>query len=237
MGNILTFIDPIAKLLGNWSSEINVYSIILRIALAVIFGALIGWERSNKRHFAGLRTFILITLTGCLAMILDLSIGIGLFFLSAATIIGSVTISGNSILFSSKNQIRGLTTSAGLWICDIFGLLIGMGYYLISIILLLILICILSILPSLEFFLKEKSNHFEIHLELKDRSNLQDFIFTLRKLNLRIDDMELNNSYIGSGLSVYTISLTDKEKDKRKHKDLINALSTLEYVSYIEEIN
>ena len=102
---------------------------------------------------------------------------------------------------------------------------------------LLILICILSILPSLEFFLKEKSNHFEIHLELKDRSNLQDFIFTLRKLNLRIDDMELNNSYIGSGLSVYTISLTDKEKEKRKHKDLINALSTLEYVSYIEEIN
>ena len=87
------------------------------------------------------------------------------------------------------------------------------------------------------FFLKEKSNHFEIHLELKDRSNLQDFIFTLRKLNLRIDDMELNNSYIGSGLSVYTISLTDKEKEKRKHKDLINALSTLEYVSYIEEIN
>ena len=49
--------------------------------------------------------------------------------------------------------------------------------------------------------------------------------------------MELNNSYIGSGLSVYTISLTDKEKEKRKHKDLINALSTLEYVSYIEEIN
>ena len=30
MKNILTFIDPIANLLGNWSSEINVYSIILR---------------------------------------------------------------------------------------------------------------------------------------------------------------------------------------------------------------
>ena len=39
MKNILTFIDPIANLLGNWSSEINVYSIILRIALAVIFWA------------------------------------------------------------------------------------------------------------------------------------------------------------------------------------------------------
>ena len=48
--------------------------------------------------------------------------------------------------------------------------------------------------------------------------------------------MEINNSYFGSGLSVYSISLTDVKKKYRKHKDIIAALSTLDYVSFVEEL-
>ena len=159
-----------------------------------------------------------------------------LYLFSTAAIIGTVIISGNSILFSSKKQIKGLTTSAGLWLCEILGLVIGLGFYLVALILAVVLILILAVLPALEVFLKDKSNHFEIHLELKDKSKLQDFIFTIRHLNLRIDDMEINNSYFGSGLSVYSISLTDVKKKYRKHKDIIAALSTLDYVSFVEEL-
>ena len=43
--------------------------------------------------------------------------GVKLPVLSAAAVVGMSTISGNSILFSSRNQIKGLTTSAGLWCC------------------------------------------------------------------------------------------------------------------------
>lgn len=53
--------DPIARLLGEWSTGLNTYSIILRIAVAVIFASVIGCERSSKRHSAGLRTFVLIS--------------------------------------------------------------------------------------------------------------------------------------------------------------------------------
>ena len=34
--------DPIARLLGEWSMGLNTYSIILRIAVAVIFASVIG---------------------------------------------------------------------------------------------------------------------------------------------------------------------------------------------------
>ncbi len=233
------FIDALGKL-SNTLSTLNTISIIFRMLLAIILGSIIGFERSSKRHSAGLRTFILITLMGTMTMLLDLCIqeytGSSLFILSGCAILGSVVICGNSILFSSKKQIKGLTTSAGLWTCQILGIVIGLGYYLISILLCAILIIILAIFPKLEMFLKDKSNHFEIHLELNDKTKFQDLIYTLRKLNIQIDDIELNNSYFGSGLSVYTISLTDVEKKYSKHSDIINGLKTLEYVSFIEEI-
>lgn len=48
--------DPIATLLGSWSSTLNEYSILFRIVVSVLLSALIGWERSSKRHSVGFRT-------------------------------------------------------------------------------------------------------------------------------------------------------------------------------------
>lgn len=238
--NTTNFIDPLAKLLGDWSSELSFYSILFRLVISILFASLLGWERSNKRHSAGLRTFILITLLGTVCAILDLAlVGSGstsLYLFSGLSILGGVVISGNSILFSAKKQIKGLTTSVALWLCLLLGIVIGLGYYLVAIVLAALMLVILIFFPMLEIFLKNKSNHFEIHLELKDKTKLQDIVFTLRKLDIRIDDLELNSAYLGTGLSVYTLSLTLKNKKAGKHKEIVEALSSLDYVSYVEEI-
>ena len=231
--------DPIARLLGEWSMGLNTYSIILRIAVAVIFASVIGCERSSKRHSAGLRTFVLISFASTVSMILDIYLMMSYSFsvpvLSAATIIGTAMVSGNSILFSSRNQIKGLTTSAGLWACGILGFTIGAGLYTVTV----FLLCILACFPSLEIYLKNRSNHFEIHLELKSSEYLQDFVAVIRRLGLRIDDIESNLAYVGSGLSVYTITITINSAELKKyktHKEIIEALSSLEYIYHIEEM-
>lgn len=59
--NLIPYVDPIASLLGEWVCELNAYSILLRIAIAFLFAAVIGCERARKRHSAGLRTFILVS--------------------------------------------------------------------------------------------------------------------------------------------------------------------------------
>ena len=97
----------------------------------------------------------------------------------------------------------------------------------------------LSSLPALEFYLKNRSNHFEIHLELKNSLNLQNFVTTIRKLGLTIDAIEMNNAYTNSGLSVYSIALTIKSNELlqyKTHTEIIQALKTLDYVYHIEEI-
>lgn len=143
-------------------------------------------------------------------------------------------------MYSSKNQIKGLTTSVALWTCGIIGLTIGAGLYTVSVIGYAALICCLALFPTFEIDLKNRSNHFEVHLELKNREDLQRFITTMRTLGLKIDDIEANPAYINSGLSVYSVSLTVRQKDRTKyssHKEMIEAINTLDFVYYAEEID
>ena len=242
MTNVYT--DAIARLLGEWSITVNAYSILFRVLISVLFAAIIVWECSSERHSAGLRTFILVSLASTVAMLIDLSLmsanKLSFAAISAATVVGGAMISGNSILFNSKSQIRGLTTSAGLWASGLIGLAAGAGYYTLTVVSFLSLLCIISLFPSLEKYLKDHSNHFEVHLELKNRANLQDFVTTVRKLDIRIDDIELNPAYANSGLSVYSISLSinnETLKKYRSHAEIIEALKSLEYISHIEEMN
>lgn len=234
--------DFIGHLLGPWSMELNTASVFLRIALSMILSSIVGCERSSKRHSAGLRTFIIISFASTIAAIIEMYLmdtGHDAPWLTAAIIIGSATISGYSILFSSKGQIKGLTTSAGLWACGIIGIAIGMGLYTASLIAYAALLCSLSFFPAIETYLKDKSNHFEVHLELKSKSDLQYFSSTIRRLGMRIDDIELNPAYLNSGLSVYTVSFTissQELKKYKKHSEIIEALRSLDYISYIEEI-
>lgn len=235
--------DPLAEFLGAWAIDLTFASAVLRICLSLLFGAIIGCERATKRHSAGVRTFMLVMLASTMAMMTDLvvceSLGTSFCMLSAATIIAGATVSVNCVLFSSRNQIKGLTTSVALWACGILGLSAGAGYYTVSIIGFLALLCTLNMFPAIERFLKNRSNHFEIHLELISSTHLQDFVTTIRKLGVIIDDIELNPAYVNSGLSVYSVavSITSGELSKYKtHGEIIEALGTLDYVYHIEEM-
>lgn len=240
---LFSIVDPVAKLLGEWAVDINLYSILLRTALSLVFAAVIGCERSSKRHAAGLRTFMLVSLASTFAMLLDLYLleisGHGVFLLSAGAIIGIAIVSVNSVLYSSRNQIKGLTTSAGLWACGILGLAIGAGFYTVMLAAFLALLCSLSLFPRFEIYLKNRSNHFEVHLELKNAAYLQNFVTTIRELGLIIDDIELNTAYVHSGLSVYSVSISITSEELRKYKshaEIIEALRSLEYIYHIEEM-
>ena len=232
--------DYIAELLGPWSQELNLYSTIFRIVITMILSAIIGCERSSKRHSAGLRTFMLISLAGCIAMMIEIALpGNSVNIMAGATIVAIASLSSHSLFTSSRNQIRGLTTSAGLWTCGIIGMSIGAGFYTVSFFAYLATLATLSFFPALEKTLKDRSNHFEVHLELTDSHYLQNFVTTIRKLGLEIDDIEYNPAYVRSGLSVYSVAISitsDLLSQYKTHQEIIEALKTLDYVYHIEEL-
>ena len=237
-------IDPIASLLGDWATGLTPASIIFRALIAILFAAVIGCERAAKRHAAGLRTFMLVSLASAMAAMADEFVCVkfcaDMAIISAAALIGSDIISSNTILYSSKNQIKGLTTSVALWAECVLGIMVGAGLYTAAVVGFAAMLCCLALFPDFEIYLKNRSNHFEVHLELTDKAHLQDFVTTLRRLGVRIDDIESNPAYIGSGLAVFSVSMTICSPELKKyktHSEIIQAISSLDYVYYIEEMN
>lgn len=236
--------DPIIGLFGDslaWLGDVqNIATIFIRILLAICCAGIIGVERSRKRQAAGLRTYVLVCVGAAVIMMLsDFLIaqneGSDAGRLGAQVISGIGFLGAGTIIVTSKNRIKGLTTAAGLWAAACLGLTIGAGFYTLGIIGSVIVLVVLTIMPKIELIFRRKTQYFELHVELDDRSNLKDLVNFLRSINVHISSIEKNPAYHQSGLSVYTMILNSKEK--RDHDTFIETIKNLTYVNYCEEIN
>ena len=238
---LTNLVDPISKLIGEWSFEINVWSVMLRLVIAVLFGGAIGVERATKRHAAGFRTYILVCVGATLAMLVN-QFTFTTFGEGDTTRLGAQVISGigflgaGSILITSRNQVRGLTTAAGLWASACVGLAIGAGFYTAAIATGLLILASLTLLPSVENFFRNRSRNMRIYIEIDNIEHVKNFIQYTRENRLIISSLEPNRAYDGTGLTVYTVDFEIAIECKRDTKAIIKNLSELPYVNYIEEI-
>ena len=114
--------------------SINDISIIIRVLLSIIIGGVIGIERGRKHHPAGFRTYMLVCLGATLVMMTNQYIyqtfsNGDISRLGAQVINGIGFLGAGTIIVTRKNQVRGLTTAAGLWSSACLGLAVGIGFY------------------------------------------------------------------------------------------------------------
>ena len=164
-------IDPILNLL-KLDESITWYGVIVRLVVATIFGGIVGLERQNSNQSAGFRTHIILTVASALAMLTNQFI-IERFGTGDISRIGAGVVSGvgflgaGTILITSRNRIKGLTTAAGLWACSCLGIAIGAGFYTAAICGLIIYVFALLLQP-LESKLSKFSKFVNIQLEFDD---------------------------------------------------------------------
>lgn len=103
--------------------QITTVSAMVRIALSLILGACVGIERKTKGQMAGLRTFSLICMGACIAMMLSIYVCQETSGLQradpgriAAQVISGIGFLGAGTIIQMKGSVRGLTTAAGIWI-------------------------------------------------------------------------------------------------------------------------
>lgn len=239
--NFTTIVDPIVKFFGEWLKDVNFYSIIIRLLLAVLCGGIIGIERATRRHAAGFRTYILVCVGACMATLTNQFIfqqfdGGDIARLGAQVISGIGFLGAGTILVTSKNQIKGLTTAAGLWACACMGLGIGVGFYTLALVAVMIIMLALTLLPKIESYFTERTRSMEIHVEFENRTDLKDFITYVRNQDLKIVSLEYNTAYSSTGISVYTIAITQEKKKMKNHIEIINDIKKLPFVNHVEEI-
>ncbi len=125
--------------------------IFLRLVLSVVAGGLIGLEREIVHRPAGIRTHMLV----CLGSALFVLVTIETLPNEAARIIAGIATGigflGAGTIFKAKSEVHGLTTAASIWAVSAVGLAIGLGYYLMMVIAVILILIILQ-LNKMEFF-------------------------------------------------------------------------------------
>jgi putative Mg2+ transporter-C (MgtC) family protein len=114
------------------------HEIAVRLALSVLAGGLIGFDRGERGRPAGLRTTLLVCLAAAVAMIqtnllltttgkaTDSFVVMDLMRLPLGILTGMGFIGGGAIL-KRDNLIVGVTTAATLWFVTVIGLCFGGG--------------------------------------------------------------------------------------------------------------
>ena len=109
--------------------------VILKSVLALVFGCIIGIERSYKNRPAGFRTHILVTLGAAVVSMTGIYIYTNAGLPADVSRMGAAVVSGlgflgaGTIIVTKNYTVKGLTTAAGLWTSGVIGLAIGAGFY------------------------------------------------------------------------------------------------------------
>lgn len=123
----------------------------IRLGVALLLGALLGYDRERKDRAAGLRTHMLVAMAGALVVIAPQQAGMddaalsriiqglvsGIGFLGAGAI----------IKLSSSGEIRGLTTAASILITAVLGVAAGLGRELTAICAAVLAFVVLALMP------------------------------------------------------------------------------------------
>lgn len=113
---------------------------ILRVLVAAVLGAVVGFDRQRKDKDAGIRTHMLVAMGAALfvssAALLthdsgDASGEPALRIDPTRVIQGVVTgvgFIGAGQIFQGRGSVHGLTSAAGMWVTASIGVLAGLGY-------------------------------------------------------------------------------------------------------------
>ena len=115
---------------------------LLRLVIACLCGACVGFERSRRFKDAGVRTHVMVTLGAALIMVVskygfqDIP-ALEMMKVDASRVASNVVTGvgflGAGVIFFKGSTIKGLTTAAGLWTTAGIGLALGSGMYFIGI--------------------------------------------------------------------------------------------------------
>lgn len=105
--------------------------VVIRLGMAMLLGAIIGYEREAAGKAAGLRTHMLVALGSAMFVLVPLQAGVPLADMSRvlqgiASGIGFLG-AGAIIKLNSEESIKGLTTAASIWMVSAIGVAAGMG--------------------------------------------------------------------------------------------------------------
>ena len=234
----------------NYLREFNFISVFLRLVLAMLFGGMLGIERAKKRRAAGFRTYMFVCMGAALAMMLGQyetelltamwadsvdAVGnkVDVVRFGAQVINGIGFLGAGTVIITGRQEVKGLTTAAGLWASACAGLAIGAGFYECAVAALLLMWMSITIFPHIETAIIERARNMNIYVEFTDVSVVGEIISCIKNTDASIFEVDINRAAhhtLNPG-AVFYIRLSKEIS----HAEMLARISNVEGVTTINE--
>ena len=155
--------------------------------------------------------------------------------MGAQVVSGIGFLGAGTIIVTRRNQIKGLTTAAGLWAAAGVGLALGIGFYEAAITGALAVFFVMTILQKMDNNMHRKARALEVYIELTNECPLGDFLREMRAREIEVRDIQREQEPDTDTETRAYIS-TMKLRKRRNHIEVIDDIRTIPGVAYLDEL-
>lgn len=213
---------------------------ILRLALAALFGSMVGMERERLDWAAGLRTHMLVCVGACLFMLVS-SYGFAEILgrpnivldpsRVAAQVVSGIGFIGAGTIIFRREAIRGLTTAASIWAVAAVGLAVGGGLLVTALGASVIIVVILGAVKPLERYLFRNRRRRLLTILMNGRTQLAVIEAAVHAANVEYAQLSVERDVAADG---YRVSLLLQPASEAASVMLMDQLRLLEGVRQVE---
>lgn len=234
--------------MSEFTNELPLYEIILRIVMAIIIGGVIGYERGHQNRPAGFRTHILVCLGATIVSMIQDQLRVNILKYTilhpevaqvlktdlgriGAQVVSGIGFLGAGTIMRDKGIIGGLTTAASIWATGCLGLSIGWGFYYLAIPAGIGIIIVLVTLKKLERYWIENKHIMKIDIQYNKEYSYSDILIKnyniFKEMNVRIKD-------VTKSIEENKISYTLIVAKQMEAVDVLLELSKYEHISQVQ---
>ena len=216
------------------------WTLVLRLLLAGVLGAIIGLDRAYRAKEAGFRTHFLVSLGSALFMVIsqygfaEVAEANGANYDGArvaAQIVSGIGFLGAGTIIFHKQFIRGLTTAAGMWATAGIGMAVGGGMYFIGVAATILVLIGLEVL-TLAFGNMGLSS-VSITFYTSDKSNLEKVVEEIHRMKYHLVSYNSMEEAHG-GVLVYKAEIVMRVRGHREQNPLFVYVQSLNDISHLK---
>ena len=207
---------------------------------ALLIGGLLGIERGRKNRPAGFRTYMLVSLGAAIVMMTNQYVfqtegGSDPVRMGAQVVSGIGFLGAGSILVTGKNQVKGITTAAGLWTAGCCGLAVGIGFYEGALAGGAAIYLVMAVLQRLDNKIHSRSKWIDLYAEFQAGVAFSTFFDYAREHGFSLTEIQIMKDGFteDSGLCVLC---TAKSEVPRSHMEMMQLLGSAPGVHRLEEV-
>lgn len=146
-------VDTVVAEFSDATDVEQITRILTRLLLAALLGGVLGYEREHQGKSAGIRTHMLVAMGAALFVLVPQQAEMAVPDLSRVIqgVVAGVGFLGAGAIIKNRDEddVRGLTTAAGVWMTAAIGIACGLGRESTALLSTLLALVVLAGLPKL----------------------------------------------------------------------------------------